>query len=84
MRLGVRADGDRVSVVDLATGEAVDDVVRASVRASVDGVVASMTWLVTGSGETPDAAAGPALIGREAFLGTDRDDDDRPRPRRPL
>lgn len=88
MRLGVIVNGDKVQVIDLATGEAVQDVFRAKVRSTRKGVTASMSWHVVASyGEAPEEPEdAPVVIGREAFLGAqlDRDDDDRPRPRRAL
>lgn len=86
MQLGIKADGASVTVVDLASGEEVEHVVRASLRATPEGVVASMTWHVVGEPAAPAVAGeAPRTIGREAFLGAaDEPDPDAPRPRRAL
>jgi hypothetical protein len=97
-------DGDRVAVVDLETGDQVEGVIRAEVRYTPAGTIATMTWRVSGAsgpgvfepaGEAPEEAPTPARpLSREEILaaaGPDLppdappfEDDDRPRPRRPL
>lgn len=105
MRLGLMVDGDRVAAVDLDTGEEVEGVISARLESTTHGVVATMTWRVSGSSgpgvfepvsEAPEAAPTPARpLSREEILaaaGPDlppdappfEDDEDRPRPRRPL
>lgn len=108
MRLGLLVDGDRVVVADLDTGERVEGVVSARVDYTPRGVVASMTWRVSGSAgpgifepaeDEPEAQAQvppPRPLSREEILAAAPghadyppdappfDDDDRPRPRRPL
>lgn len=100
MRLGLLVDGERVEVVDLDGGERVDGLIEARLESSLKGgVVASMTWRVSGvagpgifepAEEAPAAPARP-LSRAEILAGADLppdappyEDDDRPRPRRAL
>lgn len=55
MRLGILADGDRVVVADLDTGDRVEGLISARLEYTPRGVVATMTWRVSGS-------AGPGIF----------------------
>lgn len=102
MRLGLLVDGERVEVVDLDAGDRVQGLISARVDYTPRGVVASMTWRVSGSAgpgvfePAEDDPAPPSRpLSREEILARApadlppdappyEDDDDRPRPRRPL
>ncbi len=72
MRLGLLVDGERVAVVDLDTGDEVAGVISARLESTHRGVVASMTWRVSG-------ASGPGV-----FEPADEAPAEAPTPARPL
>ncbi len=70
MRLGARIVGDRIEVYDLATGEAVEGVYKASVAHEAGGSMeVSVAFVVT-------PQAGPSRpLGRSDFLDDDEDEE---------